>query len=252
MPGVVVHTDARSFASEFQDGTVTLLLTDPPYGDILDTQWDRKWDTPEAYAEWFVDILQYWRPKLTPTGSIIFFGGTGKPGSRMLLHTMLRIEDSTSLNLHFRQWITWKKRRGYGKSHDYLYCREEILWYSAAPGRTDVTFNIPLLDEKRGYAGWNEKYPAKSEFKRVSNVWADIGEVMRPTRDAEKPIPLMERLIATHSNPGDLVVDPFCGLGTTGVAAMNLGRLFRGADVDGLAVAKAQQQVSLAPPLITK
>jgi site-specific DNA-methyltransferase (adenine-specific) len=51
---------------------------------------------------------------------------------------------------------------------------------------------------------------------------------MRPKRRAEKPIPLMERIIQTHSNQGDLVVDPFCGSGTTGVAALKLGRRFLG------------------------
>ena len=40
----------------------------------------------------------------------------------------------------------------------------------------------------------------------------------------------MERIIATHSNPGDLVVDTFCGWGTTGVAALKLGRRFLGCE----------------------
>lgn len=244
-------SDARTFAEQFADGSVALLLMDPPYGNIIDAKWDRRWKTPQDYAAWFVDILKCWRAKLTPTGSVIFFGGTGQPHQRMLLHAMLAIEDDTALGLTFRQWITWKKRRAYGKSHDYLYTREEILWYSAAPGRTDVTFNIPYLGELRGYDGWDKDHPAKSPFKRVSNVWADlklapevadpqhpasvwedITEVMRPLRAAEKPVELMERLVLTHSNVGELVVDPFCGTGATGTAALKHHRRFRGADTD--------------------
>jgi DNA modification methylase len=96
--------------------------------------------------------------------------------------------------------------------------------------RTKVTFNIPLTNIKRGYNGFNSKYPAKSEFKRVSNVWTDIPELMRPERNTQKPIALMERIIQTHTNPGDLVVDTFCGWGTTGVAALKLGRVFLGCE----------------------
>lgn len=115
-------------------------------------------------------------------------------------------------------------------SHDYLFCREEIAWYSMSPERTKVTFNIPLTNIKRGYAGWNPKYKAKSEYKRVSNVWTDIPELQRPERQAQKPIPLMNRLIETHSNMGDLVVDCFAGWGTTGVSALSLKRRFLGCE----------------------
>jgi DNA modification methylase len=74
------------------------------------------------------------------------------------------------------------------------------------------------------------KYPAKSEFKRVSNVWDDIPEIMRPKRTAQKPTQLMDRLISTHSNEGDLIVDPFVGFGTTGISALQLGRRFQGSE----------------------
>jgi site-specific DNA-methyltransferase (adenine-specific) len=128
--------------------------------------------------------------------------------------------------------VTWQKKRAYGKSHDYLYCREEILWFSKSQERTEVTFNIPYLDEKRGYAGFSEKYPAKSEFKRVSNVWNDITELFKTEREAQKPLPLLERIINTHSNKNDLVIDFFSGWGTTGVAAIKLGRQFKGCEKD--------------------
>lgn len=241
----VTVADAREFATGFADGSVALLLMDPPYGGLLNVPWDRQWPSPQAYAAWFLSVLRCWRRTLTPTGSVIFFGGTGTPGQRTLLHTILALEDERGMGLYCRNWITWKKRRAYGKSHDYLYTREEILWYSASPARTGVTFNIPYLDEKRGYEGWNKDFPAKSEFKRVSNVWTDIPELMRPMRPAEKPTVLMERLVLTHSNPGDLVVDPFCGTGATGEAALKHGRRFRGADTDPAAVQIAAVRLNI-------
>ena len=56
-------------------------------------------------------------------------------------------------------------------------------------------------------------------------TFASEGRNQHPT---QKPVGLMEYLIATYSNPGDLVLDPTMGSGTTGVAARNLGRRFVG------------------------
>lgn len=128
------------------------------------------------------------------------------------------------------------------KSHDYLWTREEAAWYSCAEGRTDVTFNIPLTNELRGYDGFNKNYKAKSPYKRVTNVWSDIPELFKPKIQCEKPVPLMERLVLTHSNPGDLIVDVFCGRGTTGVAALMHGRRFRGCEVKPELAAEANQR----------
>lgn len=222
----IVSKDVFDFIPLIQDGSVDLLLTDPPYMNIVGDKWDRQWKTVQEYVDWMYRILELMKPKMKEHGSIIFFGGLGTHGERPFWKVIEAVE---SKNLYtYRNLVTWGKRRAYGKSHDYLFCREEFVWYSMSPERTKVTFNIPLLDVKRGYAGFNKKYPAKSEFKRVSNVWTDIPELMRPERKAQKPIPLMERLVRTHSNPGDLIVDPFAGWGTTGVAALGLGRRFFG------------------------
>ncbi len=220
--------DCFDFANSLEDGSVSLLLTDPPYMGIVEDSWDNQWSSVDAYVEWMHSLLAAFKPKLTETGSVLFFGGVGKHGERPFFKLMEKIEDTNLLT--YRNLITWKKRRAYGKSHDYLFCREEIAWYSVSPERTKVTFNIPLLDVKRGYAGFNSKYPAKSEFKRVSNVWDDIPEIMRPKRTAQKPTQLMDRLISTHSNEGDLIADPFVGFGTTGISALQLGRRFQGSE----------------------
>ena len=78
---------------------------------------------------------------------------------------------------------------------------------------------------KRGYAGYNKDYPAKSEFLRRTNVWTDVTELFRgKIHPAEKPSRLAEIMIETSSLPGEWVLDPFAGSGSTGVAAANLGR----------------------------
>lgn len=217
------------------DGTVSLFCFDPPYGNVIGEAWDN-FRSDEVYADWIERHIECMVSKLDPRGSVVFFGAIGKHGDHPFWKTVIRAER----HLCFRNVITWGKRRGYGKSHDYLYCREEIAWFSKSSERTSVRFNVPYTDELRGYAGFNKRYPAKSPYKRVSNVWSDIPELMRPRRVAEKPLALMERLVMTHSDPGDLVVDPFAGLGTTGVAALSSGRRFLGCDTDPAAVTIAE------------
>ena len=218
---------AKALLAEIPPKSVDLILIDPPYYGIVEDAWDNQWKTENDYCDWLIDHLRLAATRLNALGSLIVFGGIGKHESHPFFSVILRVEKF----LCFRNLITWKKRRAYGKSHDYLFCREEIAWFSASSERTAVTFNVPLTSEKRGYAGFNPKYPAKSEFKRVSNVWDDIPELMRPERSCQKPEPLIERLIDTHSNQGDLVVDFFSGYGTTGIVALKRNRRFIGCEV---------------------
>lgn len=88
-------------------------------------------------------------------------------------------------------------------------------------------FHVPLLDKERGYAGYDEKYPAKSKFLRRTNVWSDVTEILRgklhPTQKARRVI---EIPIEVHTDRGEWVVDPFAGSGTTAMAAAALGRRY--------------------------
>lgn len=229
----VYNSKAEEFAKRLDDGSVNLLCIDPPFFGVVADEWDNQWSSVQEFVRWFaVDILGAFRAKLHSHGSVVFFGGIGSHGKRPFFNVLDAIESpQSSLNLTYRNIVTWKKRRAYGKSHDYLFAREEIAWYSASAARTEVTFNIPLLDVKRGYAGFNSKYPAKSEFKRVSNVWDDIPELMHPERSCQKPLRLMDRIIQTHSNPGDLVVDCFAGWGSTGISAVQNARDFVGCEM---------------------
>lgn len=236
----VICCDAIDLIDSLDDNSVHLFLTDPPYGGIVDDKWDNEHSTVDQYVEWFSTIVMHMVPKMTDDGSLVFFGANGYHGWHPMWQLVRSLEDILTL----RDVITWKKRRAYGKLTSYLYTREEIVWMSKSEGRLDVRFNIPLSDELRGYDGFNSKYKAKSPYKRITNVWTDIHELMRPRRTAEKPVALMERLVSTHSLVGDLVIDPFAGLGPTGVASLKLGRKFIGCDLDQSAVDIAERDCS--------
>jgi len=215
----VVAADAKDFLPTLADESVDLFLIDPPFYGISRDLWDNDWDNPSIYAAWLVDLCEIARRKVKPDGSLIVFQPIGKHNEHPVFEIVVGIERTW----HFQNWITWKKARSFGKTCNYPFGREEILWFSASGKPKKLTFNEPFTDQRH-------KRPGKTEFKRVSNVWDDIELVFRPERSCRRPMPLISRLVRTHSNPGDLVVDFFSGYGTTGIVAHYLKRRFLGCE----------------------
>lgn len=207
-------------------GIVPLIIADPPYGNIVDETWDRTDESDERFAEWMVKWTHLWAEHaLLPGAAFYVWGGVGRPGFRPFLRYLSAVEQAKWFEL--ANLITWSKKRAYGVQNNYLWTREECAYFVRGDAKKPRTFNIPLLDEKRGYAGYNAKYPAKSEFYRRTNVWTDINEIFRgklhPTQKQQR---VVEIPIEVHTNEGDWVVDPFAGAGTTAFAARKLGRRF--------------------------
>jgi DNA modification methylase len=91
--------------------------------------------------------------------------------------------------------------------------------------------------------GWPrlKKYADESAGRALGDIWIDIPPLnMRATERlgyaTQKPVALLERIIGASSNPGDVVLDPFCGCGTTIEGAQKLGRAWLGIDVTHLAI----------------
>lgn len=84
-------------------------------------------------------------------------------------------------------------------------------------------------------------YAAMAEGAVLPDVWTDLPPINSQANEAlgyptQKPLALLERIIQASSNPGDVVLDPFCGCGTTVAAAQKLGRQWIGIDVTHLAI----------------
>ena len=130
------------------------------------------------------------------------------------------------------------KMRQFNRKSDY------IFWYSMGGA---WTFNqdaarVPHKDggpHAGGFRGGkisiqDEKYSRQGKIQE--NWWTDIALAVRSSKErlgyaTQKPVALLRRIIAASSNPGDLVLDPFCGCGTTIAACHELKRRFIGIDV---------------------
>lgn len=229
--GIVVCADCTSdelvsFAKQ-ELKNVPLIVTDPPYGNIVNEKWDKTKLTASEFADWMLSWTKQWTPLLHENAAFYVWGGIGLPKFRPFLHYLSRVEDEID-ELLIANVITWGKKRAYGVQHNYLFTREECVYlFKGNNIKKPRCFNVPLLDTKRGYAGYNKKYPAKSEYKRRTNVWTDITEIMRGKKHAtQKAQRLYEVAIEVHTQPGECVLDIFAGAGTCAQAARKLGRRF--------------------------
>ena len=140
--------------------------------------------------------------------------------------------------------------RQFNRKHD------DIFWY--AKGKK-WTFNkgdvrIPHKDggpHAGGFKGGatQPNDPHYGEQGKIPETWwTDIAIAPRSASEylgypTQKPLALLERIIKASSNPGDLVLDPFCGCGTAADAAASLGRKYLGIDISGIAVRVMQQRL---------
>lgn len=150
---------------------------------------------------------------------------------------------------NFRNEIAWcyraggVPRKGYPRKHDILF------FYTKTPNEA-YTFNPEYMEYtagtlQRGLTQVKGKYFKKGlrpEGTPIVDWWADIQKVLSPTAaetlgyPTQKPVALLERIIKISSNENDVVLDPFCGCGTSIDAAQKLKRHWLGIDVTWLAI----------------
>ena len=96
-----------------------------------------------------------------------------------------------------------------------------------------------------------KKYLKDSKGVCMSNLWVDIRNLKGNSKEwveypTQKPIALLERIIKASSNEGDVVMDPFCGSGTTLVAAKNLNRKYIGIDQNETAIKITKERLNVS------
>ena len=205
------------------DEKVSLVVTDPPYGNIIDEEWDKWSKGQKKFVDWMVDWTKSYADLLVDGGAMYVWGGYGIPGFRPFFEYSHRVEFETPMQIS--NLITWQKKRAYGVQHNFLSTREELLYMVKGNIKKPAVFNVPYLDTKRGYSGYNAKYPAKSEFYRRTNVWTDTTEIFSgKVHPTQKPLKVYEIPITSNTNSNDWLIDPFAGSMTAAFAARNLDR----------------------------
>lgn len=222
--GICIKADVftADYGLEIED--FALAIADPPYGKILSGV---KWDQISAndlarklqHLFWELETLAL------PGAHFWLWGGIGTPDNRALYQALMDIEAGTSWKC--AEQITWRKKRGYGTQWRCLMNREECLRFVLGDIRKPRVYYPQLTTDLRGYAGFNKKHPAKSEYKRQTMVWdhaSDMGQ--NKPHQCHKPRPLAVSQIAATTNSGDLVLDLFAGSAEVSLTARDMERRF--------------------------
>ncbi len=117
----------------------------------------------------------------------------------------------------------------------YFTASHETLIWAARDRSSRHTFNYEDMRAENGGLQMRSMWPIHSTPQ---------GEKVHGKHPTQKPLTLLRRIIRASSKPGDLVLDPFCGSGTTGVAALELGRRFIGIDTSEEYLELAEKRMS--------
>ncbi|MCP4566513.1 MAG: site-specific DNA-methyltransferase [FCB group bacterium] len=206
-------------------GSVDMILTDPPYGIGFLSNWTTHQAkiANDGFDEW-LELLPLWlaemRRVLTPQGCCCCCCGGGGGGGKTPVTALFTIEAIKHFNLI--QTLVWRKFIGLG--------------WRYRPSYENI---VVLCKDKNDYNFFDET-------KKCSNVIEGINQEIPQNGDhpTVKPQRLMERLVHIHTQPGMTICDPFMGSGTTGVAALELGRNFIGIELDEKYFKIAQKRIS--------
>ena len=233
----------RIICGEFQkaipllpDQFVDLLILDPPYN--LDKDFNGARFSSMTNHE-YLEYLESWFPQLLrllkPEASVYLCGDWRCSAAEFMIMEKY---------LHVRNRIIWQREKGRGAMKNWKNCCEDI-WYGTVGN--DYYFDVEAVKMKRKVLapyrqdgapkGWEEGSGGKYRLTYPSNFWDDISvpywsmpeNTDHPTQKPEK---LIAKLILASCPPDGFVFDPFCGSGTTAVAARKLGRRFCGIERD--------------------
>ena len=137
------------------------------------------------------------------------------------------------IGLHFRSWVKWYETFGVNCSNNFNRTSRHIFYFVVDPKRFVFNETAALRPSDR-----QEKYGdtrAQSSGKILDDVWqiprlTGTAKERIPDVPTQLPLELVSRIVQISSEPGDLVVDPFNGSGTTGVAAIRGKRKYIGID----------------------
>jgi site-specific DNA-methyltransferase (adenine-specific) len=227
------------------DNSVDVCFADPPFN--LRKRY-RKYDDRKEQKE-YLDWCKHWICELVrvtkPTGSIFVHNLP-----KWLTHYAAILDRLA----HFRHWVAWDAMSApLGKT--LMPAHYGILFYTKSP--KGFKFHEIRAPHKRCRLcdGFLKDYGGKVDQRHafgqlVSDVWTDIHRLRhRKRRDehpCQLPIHLLERVILMSTDPGDVVLDPFLGTGTTAIAAKQLGRHFIGIEMDRTYARIAREKVQSA------
>ena len=270
----LIHADCLTALADLPEATAHLIYLDPPFNTKVKRDYDDNFGSPQDYVAYMRPRLVEMARVLTPNGSLLFHCDwrashyvklmldevfdVATPQKRMP-KPKSKTQDPKPARGVFVNEIIWHYGLGAARAKRQLLTKHDVIfWYAKSP---NYTFNMirgeptkAMLakychiaeDGRRYMMSYGRKYYLQGG-KPLDDVWAmpsiaaTSGE--RTGYPTQKPLALLQRIINLASNPNEVVLDPFCGSGTTVVAAKQLGRGWIGIDQSAKAIETAKGRI---------
>ena len=258
----MIQGDCLDAMQKLPDNSIQLVLTSPPYG--ITTAYAKK-SPLKKYLEWIKPIIHEIVRILAPTGAIAFQVGTYVDNKEIYPLDMEFYPLFREYGLHLRNRIVWHFGSGFHARYRLSGRHETVMWWTASDEYTFNLDNIRVPQKEPGKIGYRGK--KKGELsgnplgKNPSDVWLDLAHqefdsalidqcpnvkgshVEKTAHPCQMPIELCERCVLAWSKPGDIVLDPFAGVGSTLCAAVRNGRNALGLELSAEYVKCARERV---------
>ena len=248
----IIEGDCVSVMDSLAAGSIDLVFADPPYNlqlegelrrpnnskvDAVDDEWDQ-FASNADYDRFTRAWLMAARRVLKENGTIWVIGS---------YHNIFRV-GATMQDLGF--WllndVIWRKTNPMPnfRGRRFTNAHETLIWAAKSRDQKSYTFNYEAMkqlnDELQMRSDWHLPICAGSERLR--------DESGTKSHSTQKPEALLHRVVLSSTNPGDVVLDPFFGSGTTGAVAKRLGRRFIGIERERDYVRVARRRIELIVP----
>lgn len=263
--------DCLELMKTLKDETVDLVYLDPPFftqkkqklktkDNTKEYTFDDVWSHQSEYANFLLQRLAEMARVLKSTGTIFFHC------DRNAVHLARFLLDETFGESNFQAEIIWSYRRWSNSKKGLLQNHQNILFYSKSPEFTFNTIYTPysettnvdqILQQRRRDSNGKVVYSRDANGKVITSdakngvPLGDVWEIPylnpkakeRVGYPTQKPVLLLERILTIATNEQDVVMDPFCGSGTTLVASQMLSRNSIGFDTSAEAVQLTKERL---------
>jgi modification methylase len=249
----ILKGDCVATLNRLPDHSVDVIFADPPYNlqlegdlhrpdqskvDAVDDEWDQ-FESFQAYDAFTRAWLLAARRVLKPNGTIWVIGS---------YHNIFRVGAiMQDLGFWILNDVVWRKTNPMPnfRGRRFQNAHETMIWASRDPKAKGYTFNYDAMkaanDDIQMRSDW--LFPICTGHERLKD---ENGNKVHPT---QKPEALLARIMLSSTKPGDVVLDPFFGSGTTGAVAKRLGRHFVGIERDQTYIDAAQERIDRVKPL---
>ncbi|HUT29133.1 MAG TPA: site-specific DNA-methyltransferase [Sedimentisphaerales bacterium] len=236
----IICGDCIEILGKVDEAFADLIFADPPFniGYKYDKYYDKR--KRENYIAWTKEWMAGCKKVLKPHGSFYIAIGDDYAANVRII--------AEELGLFLRNWIIWHYTFGQQTKNKFARSHTHIFYF--VNDKKNFTFNDRAVrvpsDRQLIY---NDKR-ANPAGKMPDDVWTEYSRVCGTFKEragwhpCQMPESLLKRIIAASSNPGDCVLDPFCGSGTTAAAAYQLGRNYVGVEISQQYVENARKRLA--------